>query len=443
MTADRLAVAAPVPDEIAAHLATLEPRLDLRYESELLPPMRHPADFKGDPSFARLRRRGARSRSWSTTPTRYTASRTRPGGPRVAPCQPTRGCAGCTPWRRAEAQVARPGSRPTSCPGRLHHLRGRPRRAAGRVRGVRAPRGGEVARAAAAPAAPARVAGPLADGPARGAADPRPRPRRNRRRVAALLAALGAEVIGTCAGTGRRAGVTRGGAPRPPRRQVTGSVDAIVVTRPPGTDATVGMLGEQACSEAAAARADRGERRARHRRRRGRTPARAGERTGRLRGAGRRRRRAARPRRSPLWELPEARDQPAHRRSHARRGRRIAELFADNATRLLDGVLRNLVDPGVLLMSTPRSTSPGASPWSPVPAGASASPGPALADAGATVVLNGVDPRAAEGRRGGAPARLPAEDRVHSVRLRRHRRDRGRPAASPRSRTTSARWTSW
>ena len=32
-----------------------EPRIELRYDPELLPPMRHPADFAGDPSFARTK----------------------------------------------------------------------------------------------------------------------------------------------------------------------------------------------------------------------------------------------------------------------------------------------------------------------------------------------------------------------------------------------------
>jgi hypothetical protein len=52
---DRLsvAIAAPIPEGIAEHLTQLEPRLDLRYEPDLLPPMRHPADFEGDPSFRR------------------------------------------------------------------------------------------------------------------------------------------------------------------------------------------------------------------------------------------------------------------------------------------------------------------------------------------------------------------------------------------------------
>ena len=48
-----VAIAAPIPAGIAERLAELEPRLDLRYEPDLLPPMRHPADFEGDPSFRR------------------------------------------------------------------------------------------------------------------------------------------------------------------------------------------------------------------------------------------------------------------------------------------------------------------------------------------------------------------------------------------------------
>jgi phosphoglycerate dehydrogenase-like enzyme len=48
-----VAIAAPVPHGIAERLTELEPRLDLRYEPDLLPPMRHPADFEGDPAFRR------------------------------------------------------------------------------------------------------------------------------------------------------------------------------------------------------------------------------------------------------------------------------------------------------------------------------------------------------------------------------------------------------
>lgn len=57
MTGERLrvAVANPLPADLAALLRRVEPRIELLHEPDLLPPMRHPADFGGDPSFQRSR----------------------------------------------------------------------------------------------------------------------------------------------------------------------------------------------------------------------------------------------------------------------------------------------------------------------------------------------------------------------------------------------------
>lgn len=49
----RVAIAAPVPEDVPGLLRAGEPRIELRYDPEVLPPMRHPADFDGDPSFTR------------------------------------------------------------------------------------------------------------------------------------------------------------------------------------------------------------------------------------------------------------------------------------------------------------------------------------------------------------------------------------------------------
>ncbi|WP_323743156.1 D-2-hydroxyacid dehydrogenase [Curtobacterium sp. VKM Ac-2887] len=46
-------IAAPLRPEHAALLCDLEPRIDLAYDPEALPPMRFPADFAGDPAFTR------------------------------------------------------------------------------------------------------------------------------------------------------------------------------------------------------------------------------------------------------------------------------------------------------------------------------------------------------------------------------------------------------
>lgn len=49
----RVVVAAPLAPELCELLTTREPRIDLIVDQTLLPPMRHPADFSGDPSFRR------------------------------------------------------------------------------------------------------------------------------------------------------------------------------------------------------------------------------------------------------------------------------------------------------------------------------------------------------------------------------------------------------
>lgn len=55
MTEDRLdvAVATPLSEELCGLIEQLEPRVRLIRDQDLLPAMRHPADFSGDPSFRR------------------------------------------------------------------------------------------------------------------------------------------------------------------------------------------------------------------------------------------------------------------------------------------------------------------------------------------------------------------------------------------------------
>lgn len=55
-----VAVAAPLKAEHAALLTEREPRIELRHDPELLAPMRFPADFAGDPAFARTPEQQAR-----------------------------------------------------------------------------------------------------------------------------------------------------------------------------------------------------------------------------------------------------------------------------------------------------------------------------------------------------------------------------------------------
>ncbi len=55
----RVAVAAPLSPDLVTVLTDLEPRIDLLVDHALLPPMRHPADFSGDPSYRRTPRQQA------------------------------------------------------------------------------------------------------------------------------------------------------------------------------------------------------------------------------------------------------------------------------------------------------------------------------------------------------------------------------------------------
>jgi phosphoglycerate dehydrogenase-like enzyme len=49
----KVVVATPLSEELCALIERAEPRIELVRDQTLLPPMRHPADFSGDPSFTR------------------------------------------------------------------------------------------------------------------------------------------------------------------------------------------------------------------------------------------------------------------------------------------------------------------------------------------------------------------------------------------------------
>ena len=49
----RVVVATPLAEQQCEMIERLEPRIDLIRDQSLYPPMRHPADFDGDPSFRR------------------------------------------------------------------------------------------------------------------------------------------------------------------------------------------------------------------------------------------------------------------------------------------------------------------------------------------------------------------------------------------------------
>lgn len=53
-------VATPLAPELCDQIAAVDPRVEVVVDQQLLPPMRHPADFAGDPSFARTEEEQAR-----------------------------------------------------------------------------------------------------------------------------------------------------------------------------------------------------------------------------------------------------------------------------------------------------------------------------------------------------------------------------------------------
>lgn len=56
----RVVVATPLAPELCERIAAVDPRVEVLVDQELLPPMRHPADFGGDPSFSRTPEQQAR-----------------------------------------------------------------------------------------------------------------------------------------------------------------------------------------------------------------------------------------------------------------------------------------------------------------------------------------------------------------------------------------------
>ncbi|MFT3968727.1 MAG: D-2-hydroxyacid dehydrogenase [Micropruina sp.] len=56
----RVVVATPLAPELCDRIAAVDPRVEVVVDQELLPPMRHPADFEGDPSFSRTAEQQAR-----------------------------------------------------------------------------------------------------------------------------------------------------------------------------------------------------------------------------------------------------------------------------------------------------------------------------------------------------------------------------------------------
>lgn len=56
----RVVIATPLPEDLAAMIVEAEPRIELIREPDLLPPMRFAADFAGDPAFSRTPEQQAR-----------------------------------------------------------------------------------------------------------------------------------------------------------------------------------------------------------------------------------------------------------------------------------------------------------------------------------------------------------------------------------------------
>ena len=92
----RVVVATPLAPELCDRIAAVDPRVErVVVDQELLPPMRHPADFSGDPSSPGRRSSRPATTRWSTPPRCSTASRgtsSRRTGPDGAP--PIPACAG-------------------------------------------------------------------------------------------------------------------------------------------------------------------------------------------------------------------------------------------------------------------------------------------------------------------------------------------------------------
>jgi phosphoglycerate dehydrogenase-like enzyme len=53
MARTQVLIASPLEAELAARIQAADPRAEVRFEPELLPPARYPADHRGDPAFAR------------------------------------------------------------------------------------------------------------------------------------------------------------------------------------------------------------------------------------------------------------------------------------------------------------------------------------------------------------------------------------------------------
>jgi hypothetical protein len=94
----RVVVATPLAEQHCELIERLEPRIDLVRDQSLYPPMRHPADFSGDPSF---RRTPAQQRSFEQM---LDSAEVLYGIPDVEPAALKRtadanpGSAGCIPW---------------------------------------------------------------------------------------------------------------------------------------------------------------------------------------------------------------------------------------------------------------------------------------------------------------------------------------------------------
>ena len=56
----RVAIATPLPPHLCDRIAAVDPRVEVVVDQELLPPMRHAADFHGDPSYSRTPEQQAR-----------------------------------------------------------------------------------------------------------------------------------------------------------------------------------------------------------------------------------------------------------------------------------------------------------------------------------------------------------------------------------------------
>ena len=110
MTRTQVLIASPLEAELAARIQAADPRAEVLFEPDLLPPARYPGDHRGDPSFARDAAGEAR---WRALLDRAEVLFGVPDDSTEGLAEGCLGCAGSMPPAPGRAsRCARPGCRP-------------------------------------------------------------------------------------------------------------------------------------------------------------------------------------------------------------------------------------------------------------------------------------------------------------------------------------------